>query len=261
MENILVDIHTHLLVGIDDGSQEMSDSLKTIKIFHSQGYELVVCTPHISSFYNNSEFIIRKAYRSIDVALRREKINIKLFYGAEYSFYSLYEKLITEESLIFLNHGKDTGRNYVLVELPMEIKPPWYDNLFERLSDKNIGIVIAHPERHSNIKPFEKIWSDNNSILALNMSSLLGEEGKLIKSNAFYLLSKYGKNVVICSDAHPALKRYPETDILVQQLQKNYPPLVINYWLRELPRSILLGSRTSNVQSKVIESYLSSSVS
>lgn len=256
----MVDIHTHLLVGIDDGSHKMSDSLETLKMFHAQGYKSVVCTPHISFHYNNSEFIIRKAYQSINVALREEKIAIKLFYGAEYSSYSLYEKLRMQESLIFLNHEKDTGRNYVFFELPMEIKPPWYDNLFERLSDKNIGIVIAHPERHNNIK-FEKIWSGYNSILALNMSSLLGEEGKLIKSNAFYLLSKYGKNVVICSDTHPALKRYPETDILVQQLQKNYPPMVINYWLRDLPRSILLGSRTSDVQSKVVETYLSSSVS
>ena len=251
----MIDIHTHLLPGIDDGTNSIDESIAILEMFYAQGCNYVVCTPHISSWFPNSESTIVTAFHEFQLAFQRKGWDIKLSYGAEYSSDILYESLLSHESIVFLNNENNHEKKYVLLELPIGLKPPWFDKLIEKLLSLEIGIVVAHPERHSNLKIFEDFFSSSNSILALNISSILGEDGAFIKANSLSLLNQYGQNVVICSDTHPALNRLPKFNIVVSQLKKKFLPIVVNYWVHDLPQIIIQGEN-NNLKNYIISGYL-----
>ena len=103
----MIDLHTHLLPCIDDGSRSLSESIETLKLHASQGCTTVICTPHISPAYPNSESTIRQKYDELKKAVSEASLDVTVHYGAEYSFETLYEKITNNETVIFLNNNKD----------------------------------------------------------------------------------------------------------------------------------------------------------
>jgi len=138
-----VDIHSHLLPGIDDGAQNLKESLALIKQFHLLGYTKLITTPHIiSDFYpNNREIITEKVYL-VEEALKKENINIALEASAEYYVDMHFLNLIEDSNLLtFMNH-------YVLFETDYENKPFVLEEIISSLLKKGYIPVLAHPERY-----------------------------------------------------------------------------------------------------------------
>ena len=95
---ILVDIHSHVLPGLDDGSKSLEQSLQLVKGLSDFGYTKLIATPHISEIYPNSKETIEVAYASLQKSLKQHDIKVTVEYAAEYllddNFLKLIEKMI-----------------------------------------------------------------------------------------------------------------------------------------------------------------------
>jgi len=195
---IKVDIHSHLLPGIDDGAQTLKKSLELIKQFHLLGYTKLITTPHIISDYypNNREIISEKLY-TVEQALKQEEINITLEAGAEYYVDMNFLNLIEDENLLtFMKH-------YVLFETAYVTKPIILEEVIRNLLHKGYIPVLAHPERyvylHNDIEAYKRLKA-LGVLFQVNARSLYNKSKST--SNMAMQLIKYGLVDFIGSDAH-----------------------------------------------------------
>lgn len=151
-----VDIHSHLLPGIDDGSQSLKESLSLIKQLHLLGYSKLITTPHvISDYYPNNKEIITEKLHTVQKALKLEDINITLEAGAEYYVDMHFLNLIEDGNLLTFK------KHYVLFETDYMNKPLVLNEIIRNLLDKGYIPVLAHPERyiylHGNIEAYKQL--------------------------------------------------------------------------------------------------------
>ena len=151
-----VDIHSHLLPGIDDGAKDIEKTKKLIKSFQKLGIYQFITTPHISHYiWNNSEQKIIQKYDETQSLLKEENFGLPFKTGAEYFMDDWFENHLKTEKLLTL---KD---NYVLVEISYQNAPiHLYKTLFE-LQVAGYIPVLAHPERylyfHKNVAEYENL--------------------------------------------------------------------------------------------------------
>lgn len=193
------DVHAHILPGIDDGADNLEESLELILGMKALGIERVIATPHITEevFPNNKE-TIDAAYQQLQTALDAEGIDFKVEYSAEYrldaNFITHWEK---NELIPFPN-------NYLLIENSY-LQPYWKleDTIFQ-LNLNGYKPILAHPERytyyHNDYEVFDKIHNLNCKF-QVNILSLAGVYGKEVKKTALHLLNK-GYIDFLATDMH-----------------------------------------------------------
>jgi protein-tyrosine phosphatase len=200
----LVDIHSHLLPGLDDGVKSFEESIYIIKILQSLGYKKIITTPHVmhDHYPNSSEDIL---VRASEVKRYLEKENIKIGFEAAAEYY-LDEQLISK-----LSDGKQLltfGENYLLFETSFINKPAFLEEAVFNMNTNGYQPVLAHPERYiylqSNKKLIEQL-KNMNVFFQLNILSLSGYYSPEIKKNAHTLL-KLGIIDFLGSDCHSALQ-------------------------------------------------------
>lgn len=147
---ITVDIHSHLLPGIDDGVKTLKESIEIIKHFQFLGYKKLITTPHIfSDLYPNTSEIIQEKLSIVKKQLIKENIDITLEASAEYYLDIEFLKLIDDDELLpFMG-------NYILFETPCTTKLIILDVAIENIIRKGYVPVLAHPER------YHYLYSDN----------------------------------------------------------------------------------------------------
>lgn len=193
-----VDIHSHLLPGIDDGAQTLKESLSLIKQFHLLGYTKLITTPHIiSDYYPNNREIITEKLRTVKEALILEKIDIKLEASAEYYVDMNFLNLIEEGNLLtFMDH-------YVLFETAYINKPIVLEEIIRILLLKGYIPVLAHPERyvylHNDIENYKRLKA-LGVLFQINAKSLYNHSKA--SYNIAQKLIKLGLVDFIGSDAH-----------------------------------------------------------
>ena len=162
-----VDIHSHILPGIDDGAQNIKESLKLISEMKKLGFSKFIATPHTyPGVYNNNNNSIKESFNKLNNELKNKNI---LRYASEYMIDSYLIEKAAEKSLITI---KD---NYVLIEMSFISEPI---NLHEIIFEINMNgyiPILAHPERYiflfddffiSHIR-FKSFWNNNTSIFLL----------------------------------------------------------------------------------------------
>ena len=194
-----IDIHSHLLPGIDDGATSMEDTMNLINGLEEIGFKKFITTPHImSDVWQNTPALINEKLSATISELKVPNINNRLKAAAEYMIDSEFIELIKNKSLLTL---KD---NYVLVEMSY-LNPPiqLYDILFE-LQLSGYQPVLAHPERynfyHNSIDEYKKL-KNAGCLFQLNMLSTTGYYGERVAKVADSLLQN-GLISFIGSDVH-----------------------------------------------------------
>lgn len=166
------DFHSHLIPGIDDGAQEMEDSLKMIRRFKALGYDKLITTPHVmSDFYRNEPHTILKGRDEVRKALKEAKIEMEFEAAAEYYLDEHFEQKIHSKELLTI------GDNYVLFELPFIAEPPNLASAVFEMQTNGYKPILAHPERYGFwYKDFDKYheMKDKGVHLQLNILSLIG---------------------------------------------------------------------------------------
>jgi protein-tyrosine phosphatase len=142
----LIDIHSHILPGLDDGSQSMEETLAMLKMAAADGITGVVATPHVNnSIYPNSKETIIAKVEEVNRLLQSEHIPISVFPGAEIRLEpDLPERMAKKELLTINNTG-----SYLLIELPAEFIPTYTEQSLYELQLQGVIPIIAHPERCS----------------------------------------------------------------------------------------------------------------
>jgi protein-tyrosine phosphatase len=112
LENIGVDMHSHLIPGIDDGVKSINESVRSIKLLHEAGYTHLVTTPHImSDYYPNTPEVIMDGLEKVRLAVQKEGIPVKIDAAAEYYIDYQFYKNFDEANLLTINN------RFVLFEL------------------------------------------------------------------------------------------------------------------------------------------------
>ena len=206
----MIDIHSHILPGIDDGAKDLDESLALLSIAQSDGITHMVATPHIHlGRFNNSVSHIYEDLAQLQSAALAADINITLAVAAEVRLDVELMTLVMSNKLPFI--GCIGGVNYLLLELPHSHVPQGYDKFISWLVKQNIKVIIAHPERNRDIqaKPFylerlKQLGCD----FQLTASSVEGGWGSKPQDISFDMLNN-GLVTYVASDAHSVKRRPP----------------------------------------------------
>jgi protein-tyrosine phosphatase len=195
-----VDMHSHLLPGIDDGAKTIDDSIALITRFRELGYTRLITTPHVmSDYYRNTPEIIREKLQDVRNALREKKIDMEISAAAEYYLdEDLLRKVEQEEELLSL------GNNFLLFETNFMTEPFHLKEFIFKASTKQYKPVLAHPERYLYLQQdFSKAEDliDRGVYFQLNILSLTGHYSKSAQQLAFRLIDN-GWIHFVGSDCH-----------------------------------------------------------
>lgn len=194
-----VDVHSHLIPGIDDGAKDLEDSLNLLAEFEALGYKKVITTPHImSDYYRNTPEIILDGLEKVRKAKSDRGLKIEIDAAAEYNLDADFLPKIEEGKLLTF------GDNYVLFELPFLSEPPMTNDVIWKLQMKGYKPVLAHVERYGFWhQQWDKITAlkDRGVYIQLNINSLTGHYGPDVKAIAEKLVDN---NLVdlVGSDCH-----------------------------------------------------------
>lgn len=205
----MIDIHTHILFGIDDGSKTIEESLDILKSLSEIGFTKIILTPH---YIDNSEYkannkLKKELLNELRDAVKEKNIPIELYLGNEvFIDDDIIEKIYAHE-IYTLNNT-----SFLLVELPLVEKFEYALEVFFELKSKGVQIVLAHPERYLMIQKNIKLINDfieAGCLLQGNIDSLSGKYGKAAQK-VFIKLLKDHKYFVLASDVHHARSSYFE---------------------------------------------------
>lgn len=183
-DSVAVDMHSHVLPGIDDGAQTVEESIVLIQKMMDLGIKKIIATPHVmADLYKNTPETINASLALLKAKLVEERMDIDITAAAEHMFDESFERRIDEGSLMTM------GGNYVLFELSFVSKPPHIIDVVKKMRAKGYQPILAHPERYQylTIEEYVEIreWG---SLLQLNTNSLCGYYGHASKKIAEQLI-------------------------------------------------------------------------
>lgn len=226
----MIDVHSHLLYGIDDGSRSFESSVKMLEAAEKDGVEAIVLTPHFSS--DAAKIMQAKIEK-----LRPEaaKFNIELFSGCEYDFshLSVHEKLITL--------GEKGG--FVLVDFCLSFITSMTRNVLFDQQVRGYKIIVAHPERlfcKDDLPVLEELAEDN-IYFQLNAGSFRGDYGRKVRRFARVLVKK-GLCHFIASDAHSCKNYNGQIPYCRKYIAKHSGSEFENILFEENPKRLLAGN-------------------
>lgn len=182
-----VDMHSHILPGIDDGAPDLFTSIALIKAMKAMGYRSLIATPHVmTDLYPNTRDIILAKRDEVRIAVEKAGIEIHIDAAAEYLVDDSFEALYKKEPLLTLPGG------YVLVEMSFHFAHPNFHKIIFDLQMKGYKPILAHPERYRYFHHTEDLDEIKNygCLLQLNLLSINGYYGKPMRDQAQRLLGK-----------------------------------------------------------------------
>lgn len=197
----MIDIHCHILPGIDDGSPAMGESIAMAEVAAADGITRIVATPHIREEMLPLEFIARKV-EELNQELRQREIPVEILAGGDVD-------ILLDPGAV-RGYGVN-GTAYMLVEFPHEYLPSMSGQLLFGYAVRGITPIITHPERNGSViaNPDKvRAFVDAGSLVQVTADSLAGTFGVEIKDCACHLVRE-GLVHIIASDAHSSTYRAP----------------------------------------------------
>ncbi len=179
-----VDLHSHLIPGIDDGAKDLDDSVTIIKELIGQGFSKIITTPHImSDLYKNTPETINYGLEILKRRLVNDNIEIDISAAAEYYVdYDFEQRIGNEKFMTF-------GENYILIEFSFLESPRNMHDIIFKLQLEGYVVVLAHPARYQyfDLKDYESLIN-RGVLFQLNLLSLIGYYSNQVKANAKLLI-------------------------------------------------------------------------
>jgi protein-tyrosine phosphatase len=204
----VIDLHCHVLPGIDDGPATIADSTRLARAAAESGTSTMVATPHVSRRYPNQADSIAALVQELDAHLRRERVAIEIRHGAEIA--AAQAPLIDAEEISRFGLG---GGPWLLVEPPFAIDVSGFARVVRDLLRAGHRIVLAHPERcpglHRDPQTLRSLVR-SGVLTSITASSFSGRFGHDVRRFALALAAE---DLVhnVASDAHDHLRRPPGT--------------------------------------------------
>ena len=203
----MIDLHSHILPGIDDGAADLTVSLAMANASVADGVTDLACTPHIlPGLYHNAGPQIRQATQALQRALNERGIPLRLVPGADNHIVPDFVEGLRAGRLLSVAHSR-----YVLVEPPHHVAPPRLEDVFFNLIVAGYVPVLTHPERLSWIKSHYAVFQrlcDAGVWMQVTAGSLTGAFGRNAQYWAERMLEE-GRVHILATDCHDTERRPP----------------------------------------------------
>ena len=197
----MIDLHCHLIPGVDDGSKSMDISLKLATDAVKDGIDYALLTPHhMNGVYLNHKQSVIQQTQEFQVELDRHKIPLKVFPGQEVRINGDLLTALDQDDILFANEGGQ----YLMLEFPDDDIPNYTSNMIYELMQRGIIPVIVHPERNTKIMKQPDILYDllNKGCLSqITAGSYVGIFGHKVQKFSKQLIQS-GQVYIFASDAH-----------------------------------------------------------
>ena len=249
----MIDIHTHILPGLDDGAQDLYDTLEMVQVAANSGVTAMIATPHcnIPGGYKNyfgDRYIA--AIQQVREAVHREGMPVNILPGAEAFGTADLPQLLQEGKIMTLNQSR-----YLLVEFNFDEDPEFVQNLIEEIHDLKVIPVIAHAERYKFVQRDPNLvyqWRKKGYPIQINKGSFQGKFGRRAADTA-YLLMNHHLVSVVASDAHSPHVRTPYMRNAYEELLMEYPESYLEMIFQENPRRICQNEPILGFKAKRVE--------
>ena len=249
----MIDIHSHILPGLDDGAQDLFDTLEMVELAAKSGITAMIATPHCNiprgyTNYFGDEY--KECVMAVREAVREEGLPVKILPGAEVLGTPEVPELLQNGKLMTLNQGR-----YLLMEFLFDEDPDFVNTLLEEVRALKAIPVIAHPERYKFVQRDPNLvyeWRIKGYPIQINKGSFRGKFGTRAKETA-YLLMDHHLVSVVASDAHSANFRTPHMKKVFEELSMSYPDEYLDMVFEDNPRRIcmnepILGLRPMRIE-------------
>jgi protein-tyrosine phosphatase len=196
----MIDIHCHILPGVDDGPNDTKGSIEMARAAVAEGISTIIATPHFNGKYENTKEIILEKVKQLNEVLIEEKIPLIILPGQEPRIYGEILEDYENGKILTLN---DSGK-YLFIELPSNHVPRYTERLLYDIQMKEITPIIVHPERNQEIiENPDKLYQlvEKGALTQVTASSITGDFGKKIKKFSMQLIES-NLTHFIASDAH-----------------------------------------------------------
>lgn len=239
-----IDIHSHLIPGVDDGCRDFADSLACVRRLKDRGYIGTICTPHvwIDLYPENTAEHIRAWTTQLQARLDDEGVDYRLWAGGEI-------RLFKKSVAWFSSHEVPTlaGSRYVLADFWEQTWPRWVDDAFDWLLEHEYQPILAHPERLSINGAAAKLnaLADRGVLMQGNFRCLTGEDGFL----ADRLVREYlrdGRYHFMALDMHrpdTLESRFQGMDLVAKEFSQD----VVDAMTITAPRTRIFGEQADNL--------------
>jgi len=232
----VIDIHSHILPGLDDGSQTLEQSVEMLRLAGAAGTTDIVASPHANHQFTFDPDVVEAKIAEVQAAAGDE---VLIHYGCDF-------QLTPENIQDALSHPRKYSinhRSYLLVEFSDLMIPRQTEEIFAGMMSVGIRPVVTHPERNPLLQkrlPDLMQWVGQGALLQVTALSFTGRFGRQAQSFGRELM-KRGLVHVIASDAHDTRHRPPAMDGIARGLTREYGAEAVRVTMEENPRAILAG--------------------
>jgi protein-tyrosine phosphatase len=227
----MIDIHSHILPGIDDGAQSLEDAISMAETAVKEGITHLYATPHHrNGRYENEKVSILEHVALLNAELSQRKIPLHILPGQEIRLYKELIEDLDRDILIPLHHLS----KYLLIEFPSSNVPAYAAETLYELTLRNYTPIIVHPERNSEILENPDLLYDliiEGALTQITANSVIGNFGKKIM-NFSHDLVKANMAHFIASDAHNTTSRGFHLTQAYETIQKQYG-IDTRYYMQE----------------------------
>ncbi len=217
----MIDLHCHILPGIDDGAKNWDESLKMARLAVSEGITHILATPHhMNRSWINPKQVAESLTSELQDRLDAENIPLTIFPGQEVRLHGEIIKNMNNNEICFI----DEGNQYVLIEFPTAEVPAYADRLFYEMQTNQMTPIIVHPERNYAILKDPNILYDFVSkgvLTQVTAASYIGKFGKEIEKVSHRLID-HNLAHFIASDAHNNTNRLFHMKEAIEKLEKDF---------------------------------------
>ena len=246
----MIDIHSHILPGLDDGAQDIYDTLEMVSLAARSGIMAMVATPHcnIPGGYKNyfgDQYI--ETIQQVREAVHREKLPVNILPGVEAFGTPDLPQLLQKGKIMTLNQSR-----YLLIEFNFNEDPEFVSSLLEEIQELKVIPVIAHAERYKFVQKDPDLvyqWRKKGYPIQINKGSFQGKFGRSAAETA-YLLMNHHLVSVVASDAHSPHVRTPYMRDVYEELLMEYPESYLDMIFKENPRRICQNEPILGLQAK-----------
>jgi protein-tyrosine phosphatase len=212
-----VDIHSHVLPGVDDGAANLDDSVAMMEAAYRHGTRVLVASPHASPHYS---YDLERTEQLLDTLRRRAPSGLRLIRGCDFHLtFTNVENALRSPSDFAID-----GRCWLLMELSELTVFANTGSLWRRLEDAGLRIILTHPERNPLLRQrFDLVqqWVAEGRMMQITAGSLFGAFGRAARLFAIRMLDA-GLVHFVASDAHDLRHRPPRLDLACRWLAKRY---------------------------------------
>lgn len=236
----MIDLHCHILPGIDDGPQTLEDSMALAAAAARVGTRLIVATPHIDSRWNVDPLELGPLIETVRDQLQRENIALDVVGGGEVAADRLVSLTDAQVAAVLLGDGP-----YLLLESPHSAATGGFDTFAASLLARGRRIVLAHPERAPLFQRRSDLLErlvEAGALSSITAASLSGRFGGDVRDCALDMLER-GLVHNVASDSHDAERRGPDLVEGIEAAERDLPGIAeMERWLTELvPEAIIAG--------------------